>query len=113
MVNNGAILMQVMAMISLRDRDHGLGLEDYKQIAPLLILIFFSVYPIVTYCYLSHHLDWLNNILNETFRHKHRAVFAGLRYYRKRRMGLGYILFIHYRKLAFSFVIVVLKDHPA
>ena len=82
MVNNSAILMQVMAMISLRDRDLELGLKDYKQIAPLLILLFFSVYPVVTYYHLANHLDWLNNILNETFRHKHRAVFASLRYYR-------------------------------
>ena len=50
--------------------------------------------------------DRLGDVEEENLRQKHKAVFSNLRYYRERRMGLGFILFEHYRKLIYAVVIV-------
>ena len=44
------------------------------------------------------------------FRRMHKSVWAMLRYYRENRMGLGYILIPHYRRLIYSGILVSLHD---
>ena len=66
----------------------------------------------ITYFYLRSNVERLEDVDEENLRLKHRAVFASLRYFRKERMGLGFTLFIHYRRLAYSLIIVLLTDYP-
>ena len=70
-------------------------------------------YPIITYNFLSKRVDRLEDVDEKNLRLKHRAVFANLRYFRKERMGLGFIFFIHYRRLIYSIIVVLLQDNPA
>ena len=111
-VYNGAIPLQVVALLSIK-----YGIEKQQSytilICPSLTLTFIICYHIITYKYLSTRVDRLEDVDEENLRMKHRAVFANLRYYRKERMGLGYTFFIHYRRLFYSIIIVLLQDYPA
>ena len=43
----------------------------------------------------------------------HGAAFYNLRYYRKNRMGLGFIFFVHYRRIIYSVIIVFMINNPS
>ena len=111
-VNTSSVPIQVTAFHDLK-----LCLEEHKSltkfISPLCIIGFFVAYPIATYAYLSPRKERLEDLDEKFLRRKHRAVFAALRYYRKDRLGLGYIFFLHYRRLIYSLVIVALSSYPS
>lgn len=77
---------------------------------PLVILGCMLAYPLGMYVFCKLNEDRLDNPHDKYFQDKHRVVFGSLRYYRKERMGLGFILIIHYRRLFYSFVIVFLIE---
>ena len=101
-INNGAVPMQVTALLTLKN-------EKSFSLSPVSILMFMLVYPVITYWYLKKNVKLLENVEYENIRMKHKAVFANLRYYRKNRMGLGFTLFVHYRRLIFSIIIVFMN----
>ena len=101
-INNGAVPLQVTALLTLKN-------EKSFSLSPVSILVFMLIYPVGTYWYLKKNVKLLEDVDYENIRKKHKAVFANLRYYRKNRMGLGYTLIVHYRRLIFSVIIVFMN----
>ena len=108
-INNGAIPLQVTSFFGLKQCITS-NSSWTSYCGPLSILSFMLAYPILTYLYLLKNKERLDNPNEKYFHEKHRTVFGSLRYYREERMGLGFILFIHYRRLFYSFIIVFVQE---
>ena len=92
MVLNVAIPMQVAAFYDI---------QDGKWFPGVVIIMFFIIYPIVTYVYIKVNLDKIEGKNeNDLFKKMHKAAFSSIRYYRVNRLGLGYNFFPQYRRLS-------------
>ena len=78
---HGAIPIQVAAFFSIKTNLE-LGQPLTSIAAPVATLVFFVVYPVATYFYLSKRIDKLSDVDEREFRQQHKAAFSMLRYYR-------------------------------
>ena len=83
---------------------------DSAPIGSIFIICVSFIYPISIYLYINKNRFRLESDAQEhkIFIRMHAKVFKNIRHYRMERLGLGFTLIVHFRKLAYSALLVFL-----